>query len=90
MEVENVEIEVTKERSKGFKKRDKLIPVGTVIKLRVLKVILDTGEIETLVTNLNEESKELYFKRWGIETNFDINILFYIINFIVAKYLYWC
>ncbi|KUO77324.1 MAG: hypothetical protein APF77_19480 [Clostridia bacterium BRH_c25] len=74
---ENVEIVITKERAKGFKKRGKSIPVGTVIKLRVLKVMLDTGEIETLVTNLTEEelkyeeSKELYFKRWGIETKFD-------------------
>jgi hypothetical protein len=74
---ENVEIVVTKERAKGFKKRGRSIPVGTVIKLRVLKVVLDTGEIETLVTNLTEEelkyeeSKELYFKRWGIETKFD-------------------
>jgi len=74
---ENVEIVVTKERCKGFKKRGRLIPIGTVIKLRVLKVILDAGEIETLVTNLTEEelkyeeSKELYFKIWGIETKFD-------------------
>lgn len=74
---ENVEIVVTKERCKGFKKRGRLIPIGTVIKLRVLKVILDAGEIETLVTNLTEEelkyeeSKDLYFKRWGIETKFD-------------------
>lgn len=53
------------------------MPVGTVIKLRVLKVVLDTGEVEILITNLTEDelkyedSKELYFKRWGIETKFD-------------------
>lgn len=74
---ENVEIVITKERARGSKKRGKIIPVGTIIKLRVLKIVLDTGETETLITNLNqdelkfEESKELYFKRWGIETKFD-------------------
>lgn len=74
---ENVEIEITRKRAQVCKQRGKLIPIGTVIKLRVLKVVLDTGETETLITNLSEnelkyeESKELYFKRWGIETKFD-------------------
>lgn len=74
---ENVEVLVTKERARGFKKRGKLIPAGTVVNFRVLKIVLDNGEIETLITNLSkeelkyEESKELYFKRWGIETKFD-------------------
>lgn len=47
-------------------------------KLRLVKVILDTGEIEVLATTLlNKEKypleifKELYFKRWGIETNYN-------------------
>ncbi len=46
----------------------------TAIKVRVSKVLLDTGEIELLVSNLfdaeaiNEtEMKQLYFMRWGIE-----------------------
>lgn len=56
----------------------------TPIKIRMLKVVLDTGEIEILLTNLydlNEYKlscfKELYFKRWGVETSisFDKNIL---------------
>ena len=74
---EDVEIVVTKERAKGYRKRGHSIPVGTVVKLRALKVELDTGEIEVLVTNLtqeelkHDESKELYSKRWGIETKFD-------------------
>ena len=74
---ENVEIMVTKERAKGYKKRGRLIPAGTVVNFRVLKIMLDNGEIETLITNLSkeelkyEESKELYSKRWGIETKFD-------------------
>lgn len=74
---EIVEIVITKERARGCRKRGKFIPAGTSIKLRVLKIMLDSGEIETLITDLDEnelsyeESKELYFKRWGIETKFD-------------------
>ena len=74
---EIVKIEITKDRSRWNRRRGKCMPEGTAIKLRVLKVVLDTGEIETLITNLDEnelkyeESKELYSKRWGIETKFD-------------------
>jgi Transposase DDE domain len=74
---EVVEIEVTKERMKTLRRRGKLIPAGTTIKLRVVKVTLKTGEIETLITDLGEdvlkyeEFKGLYFRRWGIETKFD-------------------
>ena len=45
--------------------------------IRVLKVVLSTGETETLLTNLNQEqlplnqAAQLYFKRWGIETAYD-------------------
>ena len=48
-----------------------------VYRVRVIKVILKTGIIETLVTNLDSKDlpKELagtlYFERWGIETKFD-------------------
>jgi len=48
-----------------------------VTEVRVIKVILDTGEIEMLITNLRkdefkaEEFKELYFKRWSIETKYN-------------------
>jgi len=41
------------------------------LKVRVLKVILESGETELLLTNLDfkyEEIKELYNLRWGIET----------------------
>ena len=43
-------------------------------KVRVIKVVLDTGEVETLLTNLigNFDFKELYFIRWGIEIKFDV------------------
>jgi hypothetical protein len=43
-------------------------------KVRVIKVTLDTGEIETLLTNLTEnfDFKELYSKRWGVECEYDV------------------
>lgn len=47
-------------------------------KIRLVKVILDNGEIEVLATSLldkekypNSLFKNLYKKRWGIETNYD-------------------
>jgi hypothetical protein len=74
---ENVEIEVTKKRAKELKRQGTPIPYGTIIKFRMLKIKLNTGETEMLITNLDyaelkyEESKDLYYKRWGIETKFD-------------------
>ncbi len=50
---------------------------GRTLRIRVIKVALSIGEIETLLTNLTEEflpaaeAGELYFKRWGIETAYD-------------------
>ena len=50
----------------------------TVLKFRVIKLMLPSGEIETLITNLerNEfgesEFMYLYSLRWGIETKYDI------------------
>jgi hypothetical protein len=43
-------------------------------KVRVIKVVLDTGETETLLTNLTEnfDFKELYFKRWSVEKEYDV------------------
>jgi hypothetical protein len=43
------------------------------LSVRVVNVILQTGEVEKLITNIHEKDfsvddfKELYFKRWGIE-----------------------
>jgi len=49
------------------------------IQVRFLKVILDDGEIEVLATSVLDENilktedfKELYFKRWKIETYYEI------------------
>ena len=50
---------------------------GKDYSVRVLKVVLSTGETETLLTNLNsyqlplDQAAQLYFKRWGIETAYD-------------------
>lgn len=49
-----------------------------VIQVRMSKVILDTGEVEYLLSNIAEEiipadeMKEAYFKRWQIEIGYDI------------------
>ena len=51
---------------------------GKTARLRVVKFDLPSGETETLVTNFYlrqmtvEDYKELYFKRWPIETKYDI------------------
>lgn len=45
--------------------------------VRVVRVILKSGEVETLITNLSENEfdandfLELYFLRWGVETTYD-------------------
>ena len=53
------------------------ITKDTKIKVRLVKVLLDTGETEILITNLYNEKKfrarlfkELYFMRWGVETSY--------------------
>lgn len=47
-------------------------------KIRLVRIILNNGEVEILATSLLEEKKypttifkDLYFMRWGIETNYD-------------------
>ena len=46
------------------------------VSLRVIRVLLPSGESETLLTNLfdlpYEQFMPLYFRRWPIETNYDI------------------
>lgn len=55
-----------------------MVPVGSAIEIRLIKVVLENGTIEVLITNLfdiqqypHASFKELYFKRWGIETKYD-------------------
>ena len=51
------------------------ISKDTAIKIRMVKIVLNTGETEALVTNLydtdtytKDDLKEVYHLRWGIET----------------------
>jgi len=60
------------------KKKCSALNLPDSITVRIVKVILDNGEIEVLVTSLLDEKKypvedfkELYWKRWGIETFYD-------------------
>jgi hypothetical protein len=64
--------------SKELYKQGYIIPVGSTVEVRLVKVILDDGTIEILATNLFDKQqyphsalKELYFMRWGIETKYD-------------------
>lgn len=57
-------------REKGY-----IVTPDTAIKVRMVRVMLSTGETEVLLTNLYNEKtypfevfKHLYFLRWGIET----------------------
>lgn len=56
---------------------DYVVDQNTPLKMRVVRFNLDSGEEEVLATNLLDddlslnEFKELYFRRWGIETKFD-------------------
>ncbi len=57
-------------------KSKKMIGDVPPFKFRLVKVFLDTGEVEVLATSLIDEEKyptqifkDLYFKRWGSETN---------------------
>lgn len=59
-------------RTQGY-----MITPHTEIKVRMVKVILSTGETEILLTNLydtklytTDDLKELYFMRWKVETSY--------------------
>lgn len=51
---------------------------GKTYRVRVLKVKLSTGEVETLLTSLNQKelpirkAGTLYFNRWKVETSYDL------------------
>ncbi len=71
-------IEITKLHTDSQKQLNNLNLEFKPFKIRLVKVILDNGEVEVLATSLldekkypNKEFKWLYGKRWGIETNFD-------------------
>lgn len=57
---------------------DKEYTKDTSLKVRLIRIVLPTGEIEVLMTSLLDSQtfpasifKELYFLRWGIETFYD-------------------
>jgi len=61
-------------------KADEIVEVETgdqILKIRVIKFMLDSEIQEVLITNLTDKSldisdfKELYFKRWSIEVKFN-------------------
>jgi hypothetical protein len=67
-----------KDSSAELRRQGYRVRRGTTIKVRLVKVLLDNGLIEVLVTNLFDQQqypitvfKDLYFKRWGIETNYN-------------------
>jgi len=78
-----VEMKPTDETIKGLKKSGYIITKNTWFKVRLVRVELPDS-IEVLITNLWKEEnhpasefKDLYFMRWGVETNICIqkNIL---------------
>ncbi len=71
-------IEITELHSKSEEQICNLNLEFKPFTIRLVKVILDNGEVEVLATSLldeekypNKEFKWLYGKRWGIETNYD-------------------
>lgn len=77
---EIVEIQYQYDRIRNYKDKDdefyNFYENGNTISLRFVNIILPTGEIETLLTNLNKEEfttedmNEIYQLRWGIETSY--------------------
>ena len=77
---EIIEIKYEYNRARYYKDTDpelyEYLSSGNTIKVRCVKVELETGEIEILLTNLetekftSDEIKELYNLRWQIEINY--------------------
>lgn len=87
-----IQLEVTKQRAKELKRQGTPVQVGTILSVRVIRILLPTGETETLLTNLGssdisyQDSREIYAKRWGIESNFDaLKHTFEVENFSAIK-----
>lgn len=75
-----IELNFTEHRLKRISKKKikKELKKQKTIKVRMSKVVLDTGETEYLLSNISEqiilpeEMKETYFKRWQIEIGYDV------------------
>lgn len=75
-EEKDVIVEIKAKQKQSFK--NKKYNKKSIIKVRLIKVLLKSGEIELLMTSLldtvkypYEFFKPLYFKRWGVETYYD-------------------
>jgi len=75
---EMIDIKVTKSRTNAFKLLEKELYINTTISVRLVNILLDTGEVEYLITNLGfeevsyEQMGDLYISRWKIEKSFDV------------------
>jgi hypothetical protein len=77
---EVIDINLTPSRIYGLSDPIKMEKAKKLQKLRVrmVRIILSTGEVEYLVTNIEnstmstKEVGELYYKRWGIELAYDV------------------
>lgn len=77
---EIVEIKYQYDRIRNYKDKDpefyNYYEEGNTINLRFVNILLPTGEVETLLTNLSdkefksEDINYIYQNRWGIETNY--------------------
>lgn len=77
---EKVEIKYQYDRIRNFKDKDEefynYYEDGNTISLRFVNIKLPTGEIETIITNMNydelsnEDIDKIYQLRWGIETSY--------------------
>jgi hypothetical protein len=73
--------EIVEIKSLPEKSAKRLAEIGVKFKpfkIRLEKIFLENGEVEVLATSLLEVEKypsdifkDLYFKRWGVETNYD-------------------
>ena len=73
-----VEMQPTPEAIAGLRKSGFAIPKNTPLKVRLVRVELDKS-VEVLITNLWQQEghraetfKDLYFLRWGVETNISV------------------
>lgn len=75
-----VTIQYQYDRVRAYKDRDtelyEYYENGNTIKIRFVNIVLSTGEIETIMTNLDnneftsEDINKIYNLRWGIETSY--------------------
>jgi hypothetical protein len=74
---DDITVELTAPAGFGADPNNQGLPAVTTV--RLVRVVLDTGEIEVLVTSLLDQSryplaifKEMYYLRWGVETFYGV------------------